>query len=224
MRSADAGGLGLGIRWSSRWRSPASAAVDWSGSRTRRRAQIGSSRCCALLVVAAISCGSPHSARAHDAAAPLEGFCARCDLLVGAGDTTNFSHWTDGLVLPVTLEVDDSRWEIGAFRIARRQLLKEYPKFAASTIATMPYWGFTAMHRWQVLHRSRVRLYVGFGANYRTETDLLTSTKWNFAGMVAVRFDLGKHAILEFALRHWSNAWIRLPDRGQNVVTVTVGF
>lgn len=51
------------------------------------------------------------------------------------------------------------------------------------------------MHRWQVLHRSRVRLYVGFGANYGTETDLLTSTKWNFAGMVAVRFDLGKHGL-----------------------------
>ena len=88
----------------------------------------------------------------------------------------------------------------------------------------MPYWGFTAMRRWQVLHHSRVRLYVGFGANYRTESDWLTATKWNFAGMVAVRFDLGKHAILELALRHGSNAWIRLPDRGQNFVTVTVGF
>jgi hypothetical protein len=28
--------------------------------------------------------------------------------------------------------------------------------------ATHPYWGFTAMRRWLVLHRSRTRLYVGF--------------------------------------------------------------
>jgi hypothetical protein len=143
---------------------------------------------------------------------------------VGIGETNNFWHWTDGLVLPVTLELDDSRWEIGAFRIARRQLLEEYPKFSASTIAARPYWGLTAMHRWQILHRSRVRLYVGFGANYRTETDLLIATKWNLSVMIGVRFDLGKHELLEVALRHWSNAWIRLPDRGQNFFTITSGF
>lgn len=184
-----------------------------------------SRRCCTLLVALAASfCGSLNPALDHNAAAPDKSFCAHCDLLVGIGESNNFWHWTDGLVLPVTLEVDDSRWEIGAFRIARRQLLKEYPKYAASTIAAEPYWGFTAMHRWEILHRSRVRLYLGFGANYRTETDMLTATKWNFSGMIGVRFDLGKDEILEVALRHWSNAWIKLPDRGQNFVTITVGL
>ena len=187
--------------------------------------QIRSSSCCALfLLLAASCCGSPNPALARDAAAPYEGFCAHCDLLVGAGETNNFWNWTDGLVLPITLELDDSRWEIGAFRIARRQLLKEYPKFAASTIAARPYWGFTAMHRWQILHRSRVRLYLGLGVNYRTETDMLTATKWNLSAMIGLRFDLGRNALVEIALRHWSNAWVRLPDRGQNFVTITAGF
>ncbi len=183
------------------------------------------SRCCALLILLAGNCcGAPHSALAHDAPASDGGFCAHCNLFVGIGETNNFWRWTDGLVLPVTLELDDSRWEIGAFRIARRQLLKEYPKFAASTIAARPYWGFTVMRRWQILHRSRIKLYLGFGVNYRTETDLLTATRWNFSGLIGVRFDIHKHALLEVALRHWSNAWIRMPDRGQNFFTVTVGF
>ena len=177
-----------------------------------------------LLVVLAASFGGwANPALADDAATRDEGFCAHCDLLVGAGETTNFRHWTDGLVLPVTLELDESRWEIGAFRIARRQLLKE-PKYPALTIAARPYWGFSLMHRLEILHRSRMRLYLGLGANYRTETDMLTATKWNFAGMIGIRFDLGEHALLEVALRHWSNAWIRFPDRGQNFVTVSVGF
>lgn len=205
-------------------RCPARAYAR-SAPPTQSLAQIRSVSGYALLVVLATSCfGSPNSAWAQDAAAPDQGFCAHCDLLVGAGETTNFRHWTNGLVLPVTLELDDSRWEIGAFRIAKRQLLKEDPKYAASTIAARPYWGFSLMHRWEILHRSRMRLYLGFGANYRTETDLLTATKWNFSGMIGVRFDLGERALLEVSLRHWSNAWIRFPDRGQNFVTVSVGF
>lgn len=192
---------------------------------TRSLAQIRSgSRYRLLVVLAAGCCAIANPTLAHGEVASDPGFCTHCDLLVGVGETTNFRHWTDGLVLPVTLELDDSRWEIGAFRIARRQFLDEYPKFPAATIAARPYWGFTAMRRWQILHRSRVRLYLGFGANYRTETDLLTATKWNFSGMIGVRFDLGRHVLLEVGLRHWSNAWIRFPDRGQNFVTVTVGF
>lgn len=205
-------------------RYPARANEE-SAPHTQIRAQIGSGSCYGLFVVLTASCFvSSNPALADDAAAPDKGFCAHCDLLVGAGETTNYRHWTGGLVLPVTLEVDDSRWEIGAFRLARRQLLDEDPKYPVSTIAAEPYWGFSLMHRWEILHRSRMRLYLGFGANYRTETDMLTATKWNFAGMIGVRFDLGEHALLEVALRHWSNAWIRFPDRGQNFVTVSVGF
>jgi hypothetical protein len=47
--------------------------------------------------------------------------------------------------------------------------------------AANAYWGFTAMRRWQVLHREWGKLYLGLGANYRSETDYLESTRWNFS-------------------------------------------
>jgi Lipid A 3-O-deacylase (PagL) len=54
--------------------------------------------------------------------------------------------------------------------------------------------------------------------------DYLNSTRWDFAYVLAVRFDLGSGSVLEIATRHWSNAWIRQPNRGQNFLTVSVGF
>lgn len=178
----------------------------------------------AAFASAAICWAGPRVARGHDPAAPPREFCAHCELLVGAGSTYNFWHGTDGIVLPLTLEIDDSRWELGAFRFATRQYLKEVPKFRPSTIAAKPYWGFSAMRRWQILHRSPTRLYLGIGANYRTETDLLIGSKWNFSLLVAIRFDVGKDSILELAVRHWSNAWLKFPDRGENFVTFSVGL
>jgi len=121
--------------------------------------------------------------------------------------------------VPLTLELDQSRWELGAFRFPNAQ------RYRDNDHATDPYWGFTAMRRWQVLHRSRARLYLGFGANYRSETDYLESTRWNFAYLVAVRFDLDSHGrLLELGIRHWSDFWIKQPNRGQDFVTLSFGF
>jgi hypothetical protein len=147
-------------------------------------------------------------------------FCPRCNVLVGLGTTYRFSAWTDGIVVPLTLELDASRWELGAFRFANAQ------RYRDNAHATHPYWGFTAMRRWQVLHRSRIRLYVGFGANYSSEVDYLETTRWNFAYLIAARFDLPTHGrLLEFGIRHWSNAWIRPPNRGEDLLTVmSFGF
>lgn len=146
------------------------------------------------------------------------------DVLVGVGTTWGFQYWTDGLVIPITLELDESRWELGAFRMATSQYVKDVPLYPPSTLGAQPYWGFTAMHRWQILHRSRVRYYVGFGANYKTETDLLDATRWNFAYLIAARFDIGQGAMLELSARHWSNAWIKEPNRGQNFLSISFGF
>ena len=44
--------------------------------------------------------------------------CPKCKLLIGAGQTYQFWGWSDGIVLPVTLELDESRWELGAYRVA----------------------------------------------------------------------------------------------------------
>jgi Lipid A 3-O-deacylase (PagL) len=146
-----------------------------------------------------------------------------CKVLVGVGATYQLWGWSDGLVVPVTLELADSRWEVGAFRFARPQIAAGYGP--PDKTAAEPYWGFTAMRRWQFLHRPWGRLYFGFGANYRTEIDYLEPTHWNFAYLVAARFDLGdKDPVLELSIRHWSDFWIKNPNRGQDFFTVSVGF
>jgi len=152
------------------------------------------------------------------------GPCEHCDLLLGVGTTFSTWAWTGGVVVPVTLELDDSRWELGAFRFAtsQRAPVRALP---ATTQAAAPYWGFTALRRWPLLHRRWGKLYVGVGANYRTEVDYLEATRWNFAYLVALRFALDAHGhVLELGVRHWSDAWIRPPNRGQNLVTVSFGF
>lgn len=151
--------------------------------------------------------------------------CARADtaVMVGGGATVRPWHWTDGIILPLVLEIDDSRFELGAFRFTTQQYLKE-SGWPPATVSAHPYWGFSAMRRWQVLHRSRFKVYLGLGAAYRSETDLVESSKWDFALVAAVRYSLGRHAFLEAAARHWSDASIRLPNRGQNMVLITLGF
>jgi len=147
-----------------------------------------------------------------------------CDVLIGMGTTFRPYAWTGGLVLAVTRELADSRWELGTFRFATAQHVP-VSALPATDRAADPYWGFTAMRRWQVLHRGWGKLYLGFGVNYRGEVDYLEATRWNFAYLVAVRFDLDRHdRALELDVRHWSDAWIRPPNRGQNFVTLSFGF
>ena len=151
--------------------------------------------------------------------------CPKCKLLLGAGQTYQFWGWSDGVVLPVTLELDESRWELGAFRVATRQIAigHGYPP-PAYTSAT-PFWGYSAMRRWQFLHRSWLRLYAGVGGSYKTEIDTLDATRLNFSYLLAARFDLGSSGTLfEIAARHWSNAYIKRPNIGENFLTLSFSY
>jgi hypothetical protein len=160
----------------------------------------------------------PHTSFAADS------WCNRCDVLIGAGTTFRSWAWTDGLVLSLTLELDESRWALGAFRFATAQRAP-VSALAGTPHAADPYWGFTAMRRWRVLHRGSARLYLGFGANYRTEVDYLESTRWNFAYLIAARVDLDTHGrALELGVHHWSDAWIRPPNRGENLLVLSFVF
>jgi hypothetical protein len=176
----------------------------------------------ALISLATFVTCTPNGSRA-DPASP----CGSCQVLLGAGTTFGPSFrrlaWTNAVVVPLQLELDESRWELGAYRFVNAQSVPGYP--LALTRAANPYWGFTAMRRWQVLHRGGLKLYLGFGANYRTEVDYLEPTRWNFAWLIAARYDLDRYGhILEFGIRHWSDAWIREPNRGQNLLTLSFGF
>jgi Lipid A 3-O-deacylase (PagL) len=158
------------------------------------------------------------------AASAADSWCDHCDVQIGTGTTFRSWAWTDGLVLSLTLELDDSRWALGAFRFATAQRAP-VGVLPGTPHAADPYWGFTVMRRWQVLHRGSGRLYVGFGANYRSEVDYLESTRWNFAYLIAVRVDLDAHGrALELGVHHWSDAWIRPPNRGENLLLLSFVF
>ncbi|HEX8782901.1 MAG TPA: hypothetical protein VF764_05995, partial [Steroidobacteraceae bacterium] len=75
-------------------------------------------------------------------------WCDRCDVLIGAGTTFRYWAWTDGFVLSVALELDESRWALGAFRFATAQRAP-VSALPGTPHAADPYWGFTAMRRWQ---------------------------------------------------------------------------
>ena len=75
-----------------------------------------------------------------------------CDLLIGGGTTFSHFDWTNGLVLEGTLELYDSRWELGAYRFATSQSIP-ISGVPSDYHAANPYWGFTAMRRWRVLDR-----------------------------------------------------------------------
>ncbi len=149
--------------------------------------------------------------------------CSRCRIWVGVGATYDLWAWTDGLVVPLTLELADSRWELGVFRMARQQR----DPAAAGSLAAPRYWGFSAMRRWHILHHGRETTYVGFGGSYVTQENYVNSSLFNFSYLIGLRFDLGgggQGPLLDFTLRHWSNAWLKPPNRGQNFFTVSVSF
>ena len=128
-------------------------------------------------------------------------------------------------MLPVTLELDESRWELGAFRVATRQIAIGHGYPPPDYTSAVPFWGFSAMRRWQFLHRSWLRLYAGIGGSYKTEIDTLDATRLNFSYLLAARFDLGASgSLFEIAARHWSNGYIRKPNIGENFLTLSFSY
>lgn len=150
--------------------------------------------------------------------------CQDCELRLGVGSTYHFWSRTGGAVIPVTLSWDGERYELGVFRMAKRQTLSEVDARTSRLLAE-PYWAFSASRRWKLAGTSRWRVLFGFGASYKTEADALNSTHWNFASQLALQVRLpGGGPGLEVSVRHWSNGGIRLPNRGQDFVTLSYSF
>jgi len=150
--------------------------------------------------------------------------CESCELQIGIGDTYHFWGTTGGVVLPITLKWSDSRYELGLFRLSRRQILYDahYPH---GHLMADPYWGLSLSRRWRLFDRGPVRGFFGFGIAAKTESDELSVTRLDFASQLGVRFPLpGNRVIGELTFRHWSNGGIRLPNHGQDFVTLTVSL
>ena len=150
--------------------------------------------------------------------------CDGCELRLGVGGTYHFWGGTGGTVIPATLIFDHDRYELGVFRMATRQTAGQSDPRVSRLLAE-PYWGVSASRRWKLIGKSRWRLLFGFGASYKSQSDPLNSTHWNFASQLAMRVQLSDSGSdLELSVRHWSNGGIRLPNRGQDFVTLSYAF
>ncbi|HEX4647386.1 MAG TPA: acyloxyacyl hydrolase [Steroidobacteraceae bacterium] len=151
--------------------------------------------------------------------------CQSCELRLGVGGTYHFWGRTGGAVIPATLTWDGDRYEVGVFRMAGRQTLGAASAMHTSRLLAEPYWGFSASRRWKLAGTSRWRLLFGFGGSYKTEADALNSTHWNFASQLAMQVRApGSRSTLEVSVRHWSNGGLRVPNRGQDFVTLSYAF
>jgi hypothetical protein len=151
-----------------------------------------------------------------------QSLCESCEVQVGIGETYHFWDTTGGVVLPVTVNWSNSRYEFGLFRISRRQILYN-AHYRNGRVLADPYWGLSLSRRWRLFDRGPVRGFFGFGIAAKTESDELSVTRLDFASQLGVRFPLpGNRVIGELTFRHWSNGGIRLPNHGQDFVTLTV--
>jgi Lipid A 3-O-deacylase (PagL) len=156
--------------------------------------------------------------------ATAQSLCESCELQIGIGETYHFWGTTGGVVLPITLNWSDGRYELGLFRLSRRQILydEHYPN---GRLMADPYWGLSLSRRWRIFTRGPLRGFFGFGISAKTESDQLSITRLNFASQLGVRFPLpGNRVVGELTFRHWSNGGIRLPNHGQDFVTLTVSL
>jgi hypothetical protein len=166
----------------------------------------------------ALLLGAGHVPRVGSA----QSLCESCEVQLGIGETYHFWGSTGGVVLPITLNWSDSRYELGFFRLSTRQILYDAHSPNGRLMAD-PYWGLSLSRRWRIFTRGPVRGFFGFGIAAKTESDQLSVTRLDFASQLGVRFPLpGNRVVGELTFRHWSNGGIRLPNHGQDFVTLTV--
>ena len=150
-----------------------------------------------------------------------QSWCETCEVQVGLGGTYHYWGTTGGVVLAITMNWDDSRWELGFFRVTTQQVLYDSHNPDGRIMAD-PFWGASLSRRWRLYEHGPVRLFVGFGLAAKTESDQLSSTRLDFAEQLGVRFRFpGNHVIAELTMRHWSNGGIRLPNHGHDFATLT---
>ncbi len=180
----------------------------------------------AVLLVLVLFLAFPTMVRSADSepSGSMPSLCTGCELTIGVGGTYHFWGRTRGVVLPVTFVWGGNRYELGVFRMASTQWAESANRPPVHIVAH-PYWASSLSRRWQLYGSAPVRVFLGLGFSYKTETDELNSTHWNFAEQLGVRVRLpGASGTLELSLRHWSNAGIKLPNRGQDFATVMYVF
>ena len=149
--------------------------------------------------------------------------CKSCEFRVGVGGTYHSFENTGGLVIPMTVSWDRSRWEFGVFHFGEQTSDDNRQK--VERVVANPYWGASLSRRFAFFERGPLRAIFGFGLSYRTEEDKLSATHWNFSSQLGLRFQAPQFpASFELSTRHWSNGGLRTPNRGQDFTVLTVRF
>lgn len=146
-------------------------------------------------------------------------FCASCEVQLGLGATYHFWGYTHSVVIPVVLNFGEDRWEFGAFRFPSSQRFFD-STFDVNVRFATPYWGLSLTRRLELFKHPRWRVIVGLGGSYKTEEDTLSSSYWNFTEQLGLRLTPTPACTIELVGRHWSNAGLKLPNHGQDFVTL----
>jgi hypothetical protein len=153
----------------------------------------------------------------------LANVCGDCEIHLGVGGTYHSFEGTGGVVIPLTVSWDRSRWEFGLFHFSEQS--SDDNALNTERLVARPYWGTSLSRRFQLFERGPLRAIFGFGVSYRTETDILSATRFNFSSQFGLRFQSPSFpAIFELSARHWSNGGIKTPNRGQDFTILTVRF
>jgi hypothetical protein len=150
-----------------------------------------------------------------------QALCERCEIELGLGATYHFWGTTGGVVLPLSVTWSENCYELGIFGFATHQNFFDADFHSELRLAS-PYWGVSASRRWRLFAYGPLEGYFGFGLAYRSESDVCSVTRWDFASQLGLRLQLpGGRSRVSLTMRHWSNAGVRLPNHGQDFVTLT---
>jgi hypothetical protein len=149
--------------------------------------------------------------------------CDDCEFQIGVGGTYHSFESTGGEVIPLTMTWNGGRWEVGLFHFGEQTSTDN--EQGVERLVARPYWGTSVSRRFRLYEHGPLRAIFGFGLSYRTETDVLSATHWNFSSQFGLRFQSPQFpAIFELSARHWSNGGVQTPNRGQDFTILTVRF
>jgi hypothetical protein len=139
---------------------------------------------------------------------------------LGAGSTVeyHFDGTSRARIGEFTWTWDRDRLEFSAFRFFDAQR-------RGRIALAVPNWTYEMSTRWTFIHNPKVKMFLGLGGAYKSETDGINGSRLNFAEQLGWRFTRSEVGPgFEIVVRHMSNAGLKKPNKGQDFVTIAYVF